>query len=81
MTIDFEYYYDKTIDLVNDVTLSHTSGFSTYKDNMGEVVNKGVEVEVRADIYRDRNWNVSLWGNMAHNKNEILKISDSQKGL
>ncbi len=36
----------KTIDLVNDVTLSHTSGFSTYKDNMGEVVNKGVEVEV-----------------------------------
>ena len=79
LTIDFEYYYDKTIDLVNDVTLSHTSGFSTYKDNMGEVVNKGVEVEVRADIYRDRNWNVSLWGNMAHNKNEILKISDSQK--
>ena len=67
------------IDLVNDVTLSQTSGFSTYKDNMGQVANKGVELKLRADIYRDRNWNVALWGNMAHNKNEILKISDSQK--
>lgn len=79
LTVDFEYYYNKTIDLVNDVTLSQTSGFSTYKDNMGQVANKGVELKLRADIYRDRNWNVALWGNMAHNKNEILKISDSQK--
>ena len=46
---------------------------------MGQVANKGVELKLRADIYRDRNWDVALWGNMAHNKNEILKISDSQK--
>ena len=30
LTIDFDYYYEKTIDLVNDVSLSNTSGFSTY---------------------------------------------------
>ena len=46
---------------------------------MGQVANKGVELKLRADIYRDRNWNVALWGNMAHNKNKILKISDSQR--
>ena len=46
---------------------------------MGEVENKGFEMQIRADIYRDRNWSVALWGNMAHNKNKILKISDSQK--
>lgn len=79
LTVDFDYYYEKTIDLINDVSLSRTSGFSTYKNNMGEVENKGVEMQVRADIYRDRNWSVALWGNMAHNKNKILKISDSQK--
>lgn len=79
LTIDFEYYFNKTIDLVNDATLSQTSGFSTFKDNMGEVVNKGIELKLRGDIYRDRNWIVSLWGNMSHNANEILKISDSQK--
>lgn len=79
LTVDLDYYYEKTIDLINDVTLSQTSGFSTYKNNMGEVENKGFEMQIRADIYRDRNWSVALWGNMAHNKNKILKISDSQK--
>ena len=79
LTVDLDYYYEKTIDLINDVTLSQTSGFSTYKNNMGEVKNKGFEMQIRADIYRDRNWSVALWGNMAHNKNKILKISDSQK--
>ena len=79
LTVDLDYYYEKTIDLINDVTLSQTSGFSTYKNNMGEVENKGFEMQIRADIYRDRNWAVAVWGNMAHNKNKILKISDSQK--
>ena len=46
---------------------------------MGEVENKGVELQVRADVYRDRDWTIALWGNMAHNKNRILKISESQK--
>ena len=79
LTVDFDYYYEKTIDLINDVTLSQTSGFSTYKNNMGEVENKGFEMQIRADIYRNRDWTVALWGNMAHNKNKILKISESQK--
>ncbi len=79
LTVDADYYHEKTIDLVNDVTLSQTSGFSTYKNNMGETLNQGFELQVRADVYRDRNWLVALWGNMAHNENKILKISESQR--
>ena len=79
LTIDFDYYYEKTIDLVNDVSLSNTSGFSTYKNNMGEVENKGFEVTLRYDAYKNKDWLVALWGNMAHNTNKILKISDSQR--
>ncbi len=79
LTVEAEYYYEKTIDLINDFSLSSTSGFSSYKNNMGEILNQGFELQLRADVFRDRNWTVSLWGNMAHNTNEILKISDSQK--
>ena len=79
LTVDAEYYHDKTIDLVNDVSLSQTSGFSSYKDNMGEVLNQGFELQVRGEVFRNRDWLVALWGNMAHNKNEIVKISDSQR--
>lgn len=81
LTVDFDYYYEKTIDLINDVTLSNTSGFSTYKNNMGEVENKGVELQVRADVYRDRDWTIALWGNMAHNKNRILKFQNRRKRI
>lgn len=79
LTVDADYYHDKTIDLVNDVSLSQTSGFSSYKDNMGEVLNQGFELQVRGEVFRNRDWLVALWGNMAHNKNKIVKISDSQR--
>lgn len=79
LTIEADYYHDKTIDLVNDVSLSETSGFSSYKDNMGEVLNQGFELQLRAELFRNKDWMVALWGNMAHNKNKILKISDSQR--
>lgn len=79
LTIDFDYYYEKTIDLVNDVSLSNTSGFSTYKNNMGEVENKGFELTARYDAIKNKNWLVAFWGNIAHNTNKILKISDSQR--
>lgn len=79
LTLEFDYYYEKTIDLVNDVTLSSTSGFSTYKNNMGEVENKGFELTARYDAIKNKNWLVAFWGNIAHNTNKILKISDSQR--
>ena len=34
---------------------------------------------MRADVFRNRDWLVALWGNIAHNKNKILEISDSQR--
>ena len=79
LTLEFDYYYEKTIDLVNDVSLSNTSGFSTYKNNMGEVENKGIELTARYDAIKNKSWLVAFWGNIAHNTNKILKISDSQR--
>lgn len=79
LTLSGEYYYDKTVDLITDVTIPTSSGFKSYKDNLGEVENKGFEIQLRADILRKQDYTLSLWGNMAHNKNKILKISESLK--
>lgn len=51
LTVEAEYYYEKTIDLINDFGLSSTSGFSSYKNNMGEILNKGFELQLRADVF------------------------------
>lgn len=46
---------------------------------MGEVENKGIELTARYDAIKNKSWLVAFWGNIAHNTNKILKISDSQR--
>jgi TonB-linked SusC/RagA family outer membrane protein len=74
------YYYKRTKDLLADINVAPSLGFSSYKSNLGELENKGFELNVRIDLLReDKNWKISLTGNMAHNQNKILKISDALK--
>ncbi|MFR1242218.1 MAG: TonB-dependent receptor domain-containing protein, partial [Butyricimonas faecihominis] len=73
----FSYYNKKTVDLVTDVAIPSSSGFSSYKDNLGEVRNEGVEVSLKTMILNRGDLLVSVYANIAHNKNEILKISES----
>lgn len=35
INIVFDYYHNKTVDLITDVTLPGSSGFTSYKDNLG----------------------------------------------
>lgn len=79
LQMDFSYYRKKTVDLVNNVTLPSSTGFTTYKDNIGEVMNKGFEIQLRSNVFQNEDWLVAVFANLAHNKNEILKISDSLK--
>lgn len=73
------YYIKRTRDLINDVTIPSHSGFNTYIDNVGEIENKGFELDFRADVLRTKDWYVAVFANLAHNKNKILKISESLK--
>lgn len=71
------WYNKKTVDLVNDVTIPSSTGFTTYKDNVGEMQNCGFEVSVRSNIINDRDMSFSIFANLAHNENKLLKISSS----
>lgn len=73
------YYIKRTTDLVNDVTIPSHTGFTTYKDNVGETENKGFELELRSVLYQSKDWYVAVYGNLAHNRNKLTKVSDSLK--
>lgn len=73
------YYHKKTIDLINDVTIRSSTGFNQYKDNIGEILNEGYEFDARVSVLRTKNSNLIINANLAHNKNTILKISESLK--
>ncbi|MCC8173808.1 MAG: SusC/RagA family TonB-linked outer membrane protein, partial [Odoribacter sp.] len=54
-------------------------GFNTYKANMGDLANKGVEVNMSFIPIRTKEIMLSFSWNGAHNKNKITKISDALK--
>lgn len=78
-SLEFNYYIKTTYDLITDVSLPSSSGFNVYRDNIGKVMNKGFEIMGSASPIRSRNFDLILFGNLAHNRNEILEIAESLK--
>ena len=81
LTTDF--YNKLTDDLLSDITLPLAAGFNSYKANIGKVRNRGVELSANVNIIRDseRSLYWSVGGSLVHNKNKIMKISNSLQFL
>jgi hypothetical protein len=75
----FNWYDKRTRDLISSIPLPASSGFAGYSDNVGEVQNRGVEFYLNLRLFSSRDWDVMLSGNLAHNSNKILEISQSLK--
>ena len=78
LQITVDYYYKKTRDLLQNVTIPSSSGFSQMMVNSGNVTNEGLEVSVNWDILRNTpvKWNLSA--NFATNKNRIGGLAGDQ---
>lgn len=76
-----EYYTRTTKDLLMDRPISMTTGFSSYLMNIGEVKNKGVELEIRSTNFErdDFTWTTSF--NIGHNRNEIVRLDGQQSEI
>ena len=81
--VQFNYYLKKTQGLLTTITVAPSLGFPSdkYTANLGEIQNKGLEVNLNAVIIRDMEkefeWSVML--QVANNKNKIRKISTALK--
>lgn len=72
---DIAYYYKTTEDQIMSVTTSNVIGFSSMLVNAGEIQNKGVELQLRGDVLRNKkglNWTSTL--NFAKDKNKIVSL-------
>lgn len=78
IALNFDYYHKLTDDLLSDVNLPTSAGFSSFKSNVGQVENRGFEVGANAYIIRNTKdrliWSVGA--TMIHNVNKIKKISN-----
>ncbi|MDQ2752013.1 MAG: TonB-dependent receptor, partial [Bacteroidota bacterium] len=69
-----DYYKRTTSNLLLAVPLSLTSGFTTQNQNIGSMVNKGIEISVSGKpiVTKDFSWNISF--NIAHNTNRVTSL-------
>ena len=72
----FEYYIQKTSDLLQNINLPSTSGVSSYVGNVGKTENKGVEFTLNGTILDNHNgwtWDASI--NISANRNKLTELA------
>lgn len=73
VTGSVDYYNRKTEGIMMDVAVPNEFALSPYKDNVGEMVNRGVELNIS---YNDKwgDWSFGAAANFAYNHNEITDL-------
>ena len=75
----FEYYTQKTEDILLDVSLPSTSGVSSYTGNIGNTENKGFELTLNGIIIDNKNgWNWEAGINLYANRNKLTKLTGTE---
>lgn len=73
-TID--WYNRRTVDIIMNRRLPNTSGYSALRDNVGEVLNRGIEIGLNTVNIRTKDFTWTTNINFTKNHNEILALSD-----
>ena len=72
----FEYYIQKTKDVLLDVSMPSTSGVSGFTGNIGNTQNKGFELSLNGIIIDNKNgWNWEAGINLYANRNKLTKLA------
>lgn len=74
LNLSADWYKRKTEDLLLNVELSRTSGFSNQLRNIGSMENTGVEVQLNAQPVLSKSFSWNLNFNFATNKNKITSL-------
>lgn len=74
-----EYFNRRTTDMLNRFSVPLSLGYSGYYDNIGDMNNKGVEIDLKYIPIKTRNvtWNIGF--NATHYRNKISRLAESKK--
>ena len=70
IVVNFDAYLKRTQNLLLNVDVAPSTGFSSYKENMGSIDNKGFEAVsyTHLDVYKRQSWCLPVSGTVAHRK-------------
>lgn len=70
-----DYYWEMSKDNRINVSLAPSLGFSSYPDNLGSVMNRGMEIGLNYKYLDKGDWQGSVFGTAIRNVNKIKKIT------
>ena len=78
INLTLDYYFKRTRDLLQNVTIPSSSGFSQMMVNSGWVINQGFELTIDAMAIDMRDWKWQLDANFSLNRNRIGGLKGDQ---
>ncbi|CAM1365393.1 SusC-like TonB-dependent outer membrane receptor precursor [Tenacibaculum xiamenense] len=79
--VSAEYYQAKTDNLLLQVPVPQQSGFSNSLQNIGELENKGFELELKGIGFSLGNVNMNFNANISTNENKVLALAPGQEQI
>ena len=75
LNVDLEFYNKKTSDMLMEVPQSYSdNGYGFHWDNVGTMVNRGVELTLAGSVIATENFLWTLNANVSYNKNKITSL-------
>lgn len=75
--VTLDYYVKNTTSLLATVQLPPSSGYNRIIDNVGEVENKGFELEIGTDLIATKDLRWSIDANLSINKNKVVATKNN----
>lgn len=79
LTLNTEYYYRLSTDVVTSSPVQSTTGFTYVYFNSADIMNSGIELTLNGKIIQTKDWGLSAAVNFAYNYNKVLKYNPVSK--
>ena len=79
LTLNTEYYYRLSTDVVTSSPVQSTTGFTSVYFNAADIMNSGIELTLNGKIIQTKDWGLSAAVNFAYNYNKVLKYNPVSK--
>lgn len=81
VSVEVDYYYKLTSDLILNRPVPHSSGFTSVLDNIGSVSNQGIDFLLTTHNFQNAYFQWTTTTNLNFNKNRIEKLGQNDEDI
>ena len=79
LNVTFDSYYKKTDKLLSNMKIPQYNGGGNIATNIGNLENRGFEVNLNYVVFENRDWSYDINLNGAHNRNKVLDLGEEER--